>query len=474
MRIIGRDNEVKILKDSLLSTKSELIAVYGRRRVGKTFLIREVLKESTILDITGLYEGSLKEQLKNFTTQLTLRNKKFRIKNALTDWADAFEMLKVYIDGLKNKQKKVIFIDEFPWIASPRSKFLMWFENFWNTYCTQRNDLIVVICGSSASYMVKNIIHNKGGLHNRITCKIKLEPFNLYETELFLKHKNIHLEHYDLLQLYMAIGGVPHYLDKIHKGESVSQNIDRLCFNKGGEFVNEFKEVFASLFSDSKTHIEMIKVLSEINKGITRKLLLEKCNLKQSGYTSNVLNELIESGFVSQYIPFGKKDRNSLFRLSDEYCMFYIKFIEPNRNQGEGTWTKLSVKQSYKIWSGFAFETICLKHIQQIKNALGIGKVFSINSSWHNDEAQIDLVINRDDNRINLCEMKFYSIPFIVDNVYLENLRNKLFEFKNETKTRKGVYFTMISTFGIKQNAQSLSIIENDLTMECLFGKIHN
>ncbi|MEI7595899.1 MAG: ATP-binding protein [Bacteroidota bacterium] len=474
MNVVGRDFEVARLKDLLNSPKSELVAVFGRRRIGKTFLVREVFKEDIILDITGLYQGTMPEQLKNFHNQLKLRSKRLLKEDVPKDWLDAFELLKIYIEGLKSKNKKVIFIDEFPWIATLRSKFLMCFENFWNSYCTQRTDLIVVICGSAASYMVKNIINNKGGLHNRISCKIRLEPFNLYESELFLKSKNINLEHYDLLQLYMAVGGIPFYLDKIKKGESVVQNINRLCFEKGGDLVNEFNEVFASLFSDSKRHIDLIKTLAENAKGITRTELLEKNKMKHNGFSSSVLNELIESGFVSQYTPFGKKDRNSLFRLSDEYCMFYLKFINPFKNQGKGTWEKLSSKQTYKVWSGFAFEIVCLKHIQQIKNALGVGRVFSINSSWFNQNAQIDLVIDRDDNRINLCEMKFHSTQFVIDSAYFENLRNKMFEFKNETKTRKGVYFTTITTFGLKQNAQSLSIIENDLTMDCLFGKREN
>ena len=317
--------------------------------------------------------------------------------------------------------------------------------------------------------MVNNIIKNKGGLHNRISYKIRLEPFTFHESELFLKSKNIHLEHIDLLQLYMAIGGVPLYLDKVKKGESVAQNIDRLCFEKGGELTIEFNEVFESLFSNSKRHIEMVRALAASNKGITRKALLEKCNMKQTGFASTTLNELIESGFVSQYTPFGKKEKSSLFRLSDEYCAFYIKYIEPYKNQGVGTWEKLVVKSTYKSWAGFAFESVCLKHVQQIKKALGVEMVFSINSSWHNEKAQIDLVIDRDDNRINICEMKFHNSPFTIDKSYLEELRNKRDEFKNETKTRKGVYYTMLTAFGLNQNSQSLSIIENDLNVSCLF-----
>ncbi len=469
MKVIGRFKEIEKLKNSLKSSTSELIVVYGRRRVGKTFLIREILKENIILNVTGLYKGSLREQLKNFHNQLKIR--KGKNTTIPSNWSDAFELLKQHIEKSgDSSRKKVIFIDEFPWIASPKAQFLMWFENFWNSYCTQRNDLIVVVCGSAASYMVNNIVNNKGGLHNRITYKMKLEPFTLNESKLFLESKNIYLEHYDLLQLYMAIGGVPHYLEKIKKGESVVQNIDRLCFDKEGELTNEFDEVFTSLFDEVKNHIVIIKALAQINKGITRKMLLEKCNMQQNGFSSKIINELIESGFVSRYIPFNKKDRDSLIRLSDEYCMFYLKFIEKNKNQGKGTWDKLASKQTYKIWSGFAFETICLKHLEAIKNELGIAKIYTTTSNWQNEHAQIDLVIDRDDNRINICEIKFYNSKFTIDSAYLDSIKNKITEFKEKTKTRKGVYVTMITTYGINENAQSLSIVENSLTMDCLFS----
>lgn len=464
MKIIGRKKEIKILHNALESKKSELVAVYGRRRVGKTFLIREVLQKQIIIDVTGLYKGSLKEQLINFHNQLPTKE-----INTPKDWFEAFEILKKYIDSIHTETKKVIFIDEFPWMATTRSKFLMWFENFWNSYCTKRTDLVIVICGSAASYMVKNIISNKGGLHNRVTARIKLDPFNLNETKLFLQSQNITLEHYDILQLYMAIGGVPYYLEKIKKGYSVTQNIDRLCFEKGGELATEFQEIFISLFSNSNIHTKMVRALAKSQKGITKQELLRKCELKQNGFTSNILHELIESGFITLYTPFGKKNRNSLVRLSDEYSMFYIKFIEPHINQGAGTWNKLSKKQTTVSWYGYAFETICLKHIQQIKNKLGIGGVFSLNSSWFNKEAQIDLVIDRDDQRINLCEINFYNRPFSIDKAYYAKLQNKINEFKDDTNTRKGVYLTLITTFGVKQNKYSLGIVENELFADCLF-----
>jgi len=469
MEVIGREKQKRDLKYLIKSPKSELVAVYGRRRIGKTYLIRNVYKDDISLEFYGLHNGDDYDQLNNFKNQIINRNKTLDNNKELKNWQEAFSLLEKYINGLKRAKKKIIFIDEFPWFDTPKSKFLMWFENFWNTYCTKRNDIIVVICGSAASYMVKNIIQNKGGLHNRVTHKIRLLPFDLHETSLFLKSKHIRVEPYDILQLYMAIGGVPYYLDKIKRGMSVTQNIDELFFENDAELANEFDEVFSSLFSNSNTHIAIIKALAKVRKGISRSKLLQQCDLKSSGFTSRVITELMESGFVSEYTGFGKKKREALLRLSDEFSTFYLKFIDGNKNQGSGTWKQLSTKQSYRSWSGFAFESICLKHTQQIKSALGVAKVFSTNSSWHNKDAQIDLIINRDDNTINLCEMKFHGGPFSIDKKYYENLRNKETAFKDKTKTRKNTNTIMISTFGIIDNSYSLSIIENSITMDALF-----
>jgi len=270
----------------------------------------------------------------------------------------------------------------------------------------------------------------------------------------------------------MVVGGVPHYLDKINKGESVVQNIDRLCFEDNGILTDEFNEVFKSLFTNSDVHEQIVRALSMTKKGVTRKRLLELCKLGSGGIFSKALDELIESGFVTQYVPIGKKKKNSLYRLSDEYSLFYLKFMEPMQGQGSGTWAKLFPKQTYKTWSGLVFETICLKHVCQIKQELGVAKIYSINSSWHNDKAQVDLVIDRDDGIINLCEMKFYNGIFTINKTDYENIKNKVSQFKEQTKTRKNVFVAMITTYGVSENANSLEVITNNFTMDCLFEDV--
>jgi hypothetical protein len=418
--------------------------------------------------MSGLSGGSLKDQLETFSKELVKRTKRTELETAKS-WFQAFTMLESYLDKFKSGSKKVIFIDEFPWIATPKSKFLMAFENFWNTYCTKRNDLIVVICGSAASYMVQKIIKNKGGLHNRITRKIRLLPFNLYETEAFLLKKGIKFTRYDVTQIYMTLGGVPHYLENLSKGLSASQNIDKLCFSKDGVLNDEFNQLFASLFDDSERHMKLIKTLAKSNKGLTRNELINQCKMSSSGDFSSKLEELIESGFVTDYPYYQNKKQLTLYRLSDEYSRFYLKFIDNNKKSGDGTWQKLYTTQSYLSWSGFAFETICLKHIQQIKKALRIDAIYTTSSSWFNENAQVDMLIDRSDNVMQLCEMKFYNAVFTIDKSYYLNLKNKIAALKQDTKTRKNIFVTIITTYGIKENEYSKELVHSHLGMDVLF-----
>ncbi|WP_114792030.1 ATP-binding protein [Niabella yanshanensis] len=422
-----------------------------------------------VFEISGLYNGNMNDQIRNFTHEIHRRDRGLKSESPL-DWLAAFSLLETYLNKLKKPGKKVIFIDEFPWIATARSKFLMAFENFWNHYCTKRKDLIVVICGSAASYMIQKIIKNKGGLHNRITRQIRLLPFTLGETQQFLKSRGIDYTLYDITQIYMAMGGVPHYLEKLSKGASVAQNIDRLCFEKDGTLRTEFNQLYASLFDDSEKHLTIIKTLANSNKGITRLQLAGQSGIASGGDLSLKLEELIESGFISEYPYYGNKKQLTLYRLSDEYSKFYLKFIQNNRNSGSGTWQKLYKSSSFVSWAGFSFETLCLKHISQIKKALRIDAIFSTNSSWFNDVAQIDLLINRDDNIMNQCEIKFYNTPFTIDKRYYLNLKHKTAALQQATQTRKNIFITMITTFGLNTNKYSNELVQNNIKLEDLFA----
>jgi len=469
---VGREHEISILRHALSGNTPELIAVYGRRRVGKTFLVRHVCSKYMIFEISGLHKARLSDQLDNFSMVLSETSNKKEFEKP-ESWLEAFKQLQNLLNNQKSIKKKVIFLDEFPWFDTPKSKFLMAFENFWNSYASKRTDLVIIICGSAASYMVQKIIKNKGGLHNRITQRIRLLPFTLKETEKFIHSKNLKFNHYNILQLYMALGGIPFYLDKLQKGESVAQALDRLCFKKDGPLADEFDLVYASLFSKHEKHVSIIRALVKVRKGITRDELSNQCGYKTGGGLTRTMDELIESGFISRYRPFGKKSKEALYRLSDEYSMFYLKYIENNVLEGEGTWQRLSQSNSYISWSGYSFETICLKHIVQIKSALKISAIYSVTSSWtyksKDGGTQVDLLIDRDDNIINLCEMKFSRDHFTISKRYAEELRRKENTFRKATKTRKNTFITMITTYGLRENSHSLELVANDLKMDVLF-----
>ncbi|HHG84494.1 MAG TPA: ATP-binding protein, partial [Bacteroidetes bacterium] len=433
-RIIGRTGERSLLKMALNTDKSELIAVYGRRRVGKTYLIRETYKGRIKFELTGLHNGTLKDQLANFHQRLSEKGHKFKRPSS---WLEAFAHLERFISNQKTKKKKVIFIDEFPWLASRRSKFLMAFESFWNSYASARTDLVVVICGSAASYMVRKIIRNRGGLHNRVTQRLRLLPFNLHETQLFLKSKNIRYSSYDILQIYMAIGGIAQYLEHLRVGESVAQAVDRLCFVKDAPLKTEFLDIFASLFDNSERHSAIVRALGKSRRGFTRREISEKTKVKTGGALTRALSELEESGFIEKFPAYGHVKKNALYRLIDEYSLFYLNFIE--NASAKSSWLKRFNSQAFKVWSGFSFETVCLKHVEQIKLALGISSVSSENYSWTEKGtktgAQIDLLISRNDNVINLCEMKFYNAPFTISKRYAVEIRNKIDLFQRSTQT---------------------------------------
>ena len=467
-KMVGRLREQEILTDALNSHRSELIAIYGRRRIGKTYLVRTFFDKQIIFSFTGLSNGKRSNQIKNFMLKLNEVTNNFKGDKQPNDWLEAFSYLKIFFKGIKeSKKKKVIFIDEFPWVDSHKSGFLFAFENFWNDYCTTRSDLIVVVCGSAASYMVKKIVNNTEGLSKRITQTIKLNPFNLFETRDFFKYKGIPMEEYEILKIYMVLGGVAEYLEHVKPGESAVMTIENLCFQQGAYLENEYEQVFKSLFEESSFHQKIMDTLSKGNKkGITRDEIIEALSISSGGRFSDALEELMQSGFVLKYDAYRDDKKTTLYRIYDEYCLFYLQFMVPFKGS---KWTQIFQKPAYTTWCGYAFETICLKHAIQIKKGLKCDQIQSKNFSWNNNNAQVDLVIDRDDDVINLCEIKFYNQEFSIDQEYFDILRNKENQYRTATKTNKSIYTAMVTTWGVKANQYSKAIVANALTMHCLF-----
>ena len=472
--IVGRKEEQAILTKALQSSEAELIAVTGRRRVGKTYLVTSVYQARFAFELTGVQNGLLASQLQNFTDQLTQFAKpKLPIKPPQT-WSEAFRLLREYLQNEGFKDKKMLFFDELPWLSGQKSGFLAAFGYFWNSWAS-RQKLVIVICGSAASWMIQKVVNDRGGLHNRITKRVHLEPFTLNETEAYFQSKNIIFDKYQIVQLYMAMGGIPHYLKEINPAFSAVQNIDAICFSKQGLLSDEFNRLYPSLFANADNHITVVRTLSQKKQGMTRSQISEIGKLGNGGGLSKVLEELIQSGFISDYFPFGKKKKEKLYRLTDEYSLFYLQFIERHRFQGGNIWQHLSQTPAYKTWSGYAFESICLKHVERIKQALGISGIYTLAASFHkkgtdtDEGAQIDMVFDRNDRTINLFEIKFYNKPFTISKDYAEQLRQTTWNFQAETKTVKQISWVFITTFGLVPNAHALGLIAKTLTLDDLF-----
>ena len=474
--VIGRTEEKLLLHKIAQSGQPELVAVYGRRRVGKTFLIRSFYQKQLAFEFSGLHHASHEQQLENFRDALSNVIGGGITLEKPASWIHAFKLLENFLTPRITKNRKVIFFDEFPWINTPRSGFLMAFENFWNNWASKQSNLIIVICGSSAAWMIQKVINNKGGLHNRVTRKLRLLPFTLKETKQFLSSRHCIVNNHQLLQLYMAMGGVPHYLKEVEKGESAAQIIDRVCFTKDGLLNDEFKNLFYSLFDNASNHIGVIRALAKQRAGLSRKEIIDRCELTSGGEVSQLLEELTESGFITPSVPFNKTKKDAIYRLTDEYSLFYLKFIENKRAVGSGTWSSFCNGASWRSWSGLAFESIIIKHSNQLKKALGIENVYAEVSSWRKTGSetekgcQIDLIIDRNDNCINLCEIKFSESPFVLTKSYAEELLKKVELFRSTTKTRKTIFLTMITSYGLSNNKNNKQLIQQEVKLSDLLN----
>ena len=481
--ISGRKEELRILERVLNSSDPEFIAVYGRWRVGKTWLVREFFGELICFEVTGIHNVTLQEQLTNFAQSLGKTLGMTVQPQSPTTWAEAFAQLEQLLESLQQKagsKKLVVFLDELPWLNSPRSRFLSALEHFWNSYGSRKSNLIFVVCGSAASWMLQNIVRARGGLHNRLTRQIRLLPFTLAETEEFLLKRGVILTRYHVIEIYMVMGGVPFYLMQAEPGLSAAQIIDAVCFSATGLLRTEYEKLYASLFEESELHLKIVALLTKKRTGVSRKEIAEATGITTGGRLTRVLEELEESGFIDSRIPFGKKVHDALYRLVDEFTLFYFSWIKPlgKKIPDQGYWMLRQSASTYKVWSGFAFETLCIKHVRSLKTALGIAMVETSDAPWRYqagkdsacpDGAQIDLLIDRRDATITICEIKFSQSEFTIDTSYAKELRRKIDVFRQVSKTRKNIFLTMITTYGVTDNAVRKELVANVLTLDALF-----
>ncbi len=469
--IVGRKEEQKDLQTYYKNKVSEFVVVYGRRRVGKTFLIREFFENNFSFQLTGMSNANTKEQLINF--HAAIRKQGEMEYDFAATWFEAFEQL-IHLLEHSRKKRKVVFLDEMPWLDTPKSSFLSAFEHFWNSWASARKDILLIVCGSATTWITGKLLNNKGGLHNRITKKMYIEPFSLKECEEYLHAANFSWNRYQITESYMIFGGVPYYLSLLKKGKSLAQNVDYLFFKTNGELRNEFENLYASLFKKHLLYVKIVEVLSKKTKGLLREEILKAIHLNDGGGFSKILNDLEQCGFIRKYNAFDKKTRESLFQLNDFFTLFYLKFIQQNKYNDEAFWSSATDSAQRVIWSGYAFEQVCFAHIQQIKKKLGISgvqcKVASWRSKYSDPGAQVDMLIERKDRIVNLCETKFSQSQYAIDKKYDKILRNKAGAFKQETGTRNAINITMITAYGLKQNEYS-GMIQNEITLDDLFEK---
>lgn len=475
--IIGREKEKEKLDKILLSDQAEFLAIYGRRRVGKTFLVRQYLQKNLVFEISGTQDGSKNQQIENFFEEYLKRTKGKRETKTPESWYQAFSYLEKYLSNLPERTSKyVIFIDEMPWLDTPKSDFISALEFFWNQHISKMDNAVLIACGSASSWIRKNLINARGGLYNRVTQRMKIMPFNLYETDVFLRSRGIKLPQYQIIELYMVMGGIPFYLKEIEKGKSTTQLIDDICFSPQGLLYDEYFQLYDALFKNAEQHIAIIETLAAHPQGLTQTDLHTKTKNSPGSITRH-LEELIECEFISIFYPFANKKKDAIYKLTDFYSLFFLKFIKSNKGTGSKIWEQLSKQITYTAWSGYAFENICMMHIYQIKSALGIRGVFTKHSSWKftgNDElpgAQIDMIIDRADQIIHLCEAKFTKDTYSMDKSYSAQLKLRRTIFKHTTGTKKILFTTLLTTFPALKNNAYLEEIESEVTMDKLFEK---
>ena len=471
--MIGRQDEQRLLRELASSGESEFVVIYGRRRIGKTFLVRETFENNFFFSYTGIANINARQQRGEFIK--ALREHGWTPKAGSDDtsgnWFDAFDALRVLIEKANTKDRLLIFIDEMPWMDNKKSDFIPAFEHFWNGWASGQKHIMLIACGSATSWITKKIFRNKGGLYNRTTRQIALKPFTLAECGDYFADRGVTMNTQDMIESYMIFGGIPYYLRLMEKRYSLALNVDRICFGEAAPLRYEFDRLMDTLFTNPDKHVRVLEALHAKKKGLTREVIANLIDFGNGGNLTRILLELEECGFICRHKPFGNGKNGALYHLSDPFVAFHLTFIR--KTDVDNFWSSYTDNAGHRAWSGYAFEQVCLSHIGQIKSALGISGVHTDVSSWisrgEENGAQVDLVIDRADRVINLCEIKFAKGPFEIDRAYDLTLRGKIEIFRNETKTRKALHLTMITTYGIKQGKYA-GLVQSEVNMDELIG----
>ena len=471
--LIGRHAEQKALGQVVKSSEAEFVVIYGRRRIGKTFLVNTFFDDCYAFKLTGLAKKSKREQLANFTTALNRYGNGRKFTKPRT-WYEAFDKLRKLLEEKHIEGKKVVFIDELPWMDSRGSNLVSALEHFWNDWAGSQSDMILIVCGSATSWITRKILKNKGGLHNRVTQKLYLRPFTLAECKEYIINQGLIMEDKEIAECYMIMGGVPFYLKNLRRGASLSQNVDEMFFAEKGRLCDEFDALYASLFDKSENYIKVVEALSKKNKGLTREEILEVSRLKNNGHFSKILEDLTNCDFIRKYKGYGDKGRKAVYQLVDPFTLFYYKFIRQNAPTDKPFWQYQIGTRLHDTWAGLAFEQLCLNHHRQIEQALGISGILTKVYSWNSpsdaaEKAQIDLIIKRADKVVNVCEMKFYDGDYQMKKKDADDIERRVRAFRNAEKIRMAIHPVLVTTFGLSENQYS-HMFQNMVVLNDLFA----
>jgi hypothetical protein len=473
--LIGRKLEIEELERYVASDRAEFVAIYGRRRIGKTFLVNNVFRDRLSFSMTGIIDGTFEEQMHVFADAMSIYGKP--LEKSPKNWLEAFSILRDFlIQQKKPKSHRIVFIDELPCFDTQRSGFVRALGYFWNSWASQQDDLTLIVCGSATSWMVSKIIDNHGGLHNRITQEMHLQPFSLAETENYFSANGFSWGRNSILQAYMVFGGVPYYMSLLRKDMSLAKNIDRMFFAQDAILKYEYDRLFQTLFNSPEPYKHIVKLLSENKSGLTRKELSEKLGMKTGGNLTTLLQNLVRCDFVRLYNVKGKKIKSSsgIYQIKDFFSLFHITFIQQKVTTNEHFWSDHIDTPAQNTWYGLTFEQVCMAHIPQIKKALGIDRINTEYYSWRSrkssENVQIDLVIERSDGNTNICEIKYSKSEYSIDAEEEKRLNKRIDVYKSETKTDNGLQLTMITSAGLKHNSHSDGV-SAEVTLDHLFSE---
>lgn len=471
--MIGREKEQSSLLRLLEEEESQFCVVYGRRRVGKTYLVRETFGGHFAFFHTGLANARQHDQLKEF--HYSLRQSGLKTGRCPRDWFEAFHMLEELLSS-KKESKKVVFLDELPWMDTPRSNFLSALEHFWNGWANMRieKDIVLIVCGSASSWIGRHLLKNYGGLYNRLTFQINLKPFCLAECEEFSLANHLGFSRKDIAEAYMIFGGIPYYWSFFRKGESLAQAVDRMFFSANAPLNMEFDALYASLFKNSQSYISVVTAMSKHKSGMTRKEIMQATGLPDNSQMTDVLNDLEQCDFIRKYLASGRKKRDAIYQLMDNFTLFHFRFLIDNAKNDEHCWVNSIDTSRHHAWAGLAFERLCLWHLPQIKKALGIDGMASCARSWQlhavqeEEGAQIDLLIERADNVVNVCEIKYAEGEYQIEREEWMKMRRRIETFRRSTGCRSALHLTLITTYGVARNAY-WGEVQREITLDDLF-----